>query len=144
MPKQLLDLSTLAPERPVVAIDGAAYEMLVPDDLGLLVQTRLERLQRKVQALVDQPTSEDETENDSQVEALEDALHEAVSILLPDLPTETRNKLRDNQCLAIMQAFTAAVGEKKTKAKAPRPIRPIGGSRSRVSNDSTAEGTAIG
>ena len=43
MAEQLLSLETLA--RPTVAVDGHAYEMLLPDDFGIQEIVRIRRLQ---------------------------------------------------------------------------------------------------
>ena len=49
---KLLDLSTIEPERPVVAVDGEPYEMAVPDDYGLIELAKLQRWQNIVRDVV--------------------------------------------------------------------------------------------
>lgn len=138
----LLDLSTLAPERPTVRIDGAVYAMALPTDFGLVEHARLQRLQAKaaaLQALTD-PSDED-------VADLARVVDDLAALVLPGLPAEVRARLGDMQRLAIVQAFRAALGQAATPAPAaaaPRPTRSIGATRSRASSGSTARPGAAG
>jgi hypothetical protein len=143
----LLDLSTLAPERPTIGIDGTAYEMAVPADFGVLERTRIDRLQAKVLKLGDIPEDESDEDADERSRALQRVLTSFAALVLPDVPADVRDKLTDNQLLGIMQAFFTAAGRKTgmvpptAKRKAPRSI---GAKLSRVSNASTEDDLATG
>jgi hypothetical protein len=101
---KLLDLSTVDPERPLIAIDGQGYEMALPEDFGLLELGRLERLRSTVSGIM--ARKDGFTEDDAQKMAR--ALDEFTGMVLPSLPADVRARLRDSQRLAILEAFLQA------------------------------------
>jgi hypothetical protein len=108
MATKLLDLSTIDPERPVIAIDGKEYDMQLPDDFGLSKLAQLQRLQRKAADIVGRV----DALSDSDVQGMADALDGFVLMVLPSVPPEVRAKLRDAQKMNIIAAFRAAAAEK--------------------------------
>ncbi len=139
MSKPLLTLSTLDPERPVIAIDDVRYECRVIEDFGAVEIARMERLLREANRF----RNGDETETDEQAEAraqaAEDACRKAIRLLLPDLPAETLAKLRLMQLLAIVQAYQSFIPAAGQQQALPSPLPSrIGARSSRVSKDSTA------
>ncbi len=137
--KHLLDLSTLEPERPTIAVDGISYEMAVREDFGLLEQARYNRLQREADAIRDK--GDDAAEDD----ALQMAgiLDQIVALLVPHLPTDLRAKLRDQQKWSILAAFGKAAEERNPQQTAtnPQPLPPTttGEKSSPDSSASTAD-----
>lgn len=132
MPKPLLTFETLAPERPTIAIDGAAYELAAPEDFGIMDQARLSRLQKRVNEFAGGADISDED-----AAMLVDALDQLVILILPSLPADVRGRLRDGHKLQIIQAFSQAAGI-VVAATTPRPPKRTGANTSRGSNGSTA------
>ena len=133
MSKNLLDISTLEPDRPTVTIDGVAYEMAVPEDFGLAQQARLGRLHRRISSV----HLDADSLSEADISATETALDELVSLILPTLPAEIRAQLRDVHKRGILQAFTLA-----TEGWRPRPPlspTPTGEQSSPDSSASMAE-----
>lgn len=121
MATQLLDLSTVDPERPLVAIDGVSYEMQLPDDFGLVELARLQRLQRKVADIM----GHTDDLSDGDVQSMAAALDGFATLVLPSVPTDVRAKLRDAQKMAIIEAFRkAAVGKGSPLSQASNPLPP--------------------
>lgn len=137
MSKPLLTLSTLV-ERPVVEIDGAAYEMIVPDDVSLLELARMQRMQAKVQAISAKVES---TEAD--VAAMAEQLEQLVAMILPELPGDVLARLSDVKRMAIISAFVDTVGAKAGTLPS-LTSRPTGANSSPASSASTGELPATG
>lgn len=120
MPKHLLDLSTLEPDRPTIGIDGVAYELAVPDDFGLAAGARIDRLQRRLAAL----RAQDADMSEANLQGLAETLDELLALLVPGLPSEVKAKLRDQQKMRIMAVFMTAAGG----TDLPLPPSPTGAS----------------
>lgn len=130
----LLSLSTLAPERPFITIDGARYELAVPDDFGLTETAAILRAEEGMKSLGD-------TNDEAAVEAAKTHLRTVTSRVLR-APPEVIAKLRDFQCLEVVEAFTRAVGKMSTRTpnRATRR-RQTGATSSRASRASSAPTT---
>lgn len=137
--KPLLELSTLAPERPYITIDGQRYEMVIPDDFGLIEQARLQRLGRQVDDM--RLNERDVTEEEAT--RLGGMLREMVATVMPSLPEDVAGRLTDTMCLSIVTVFTEAAGLTPPK-KNRRARRRTGASLSPASSASTAAGRATG
>jgi len=137
--QQLLSLSTLDPERPVIEIDGQNYECAVAEDFGVIQHTRLERLIRKAQQLRDIAQAETDEDAEERAQEAEDACRKAVAIIMPTLPAAILAKLRLTHLFGIMKAYTdfiQAVG----KLNQPEPLPTLTGDNlSPDSSDSTAD-----
>ena len=134
MGKKILDLNE--PDRPIVAIDGTAYEMAVPEDFGLRDRARFARLAKRLKAISGSTSDADISDED--IDTLVQSLSEAVSLILPGLPAEKRAKLRDGHLLAIVQAFMAPAGtESRETPPEPLPVSQTGETSSQDSSGST-------
>lgn len=137
MAAPILDLSTLAPERPFLTIDGERYELAMPDDFGFVELAHFERLMRECDEL--------QTQGDEAIPVTQDVaarlsvvLSEATSLVLK-APPEVQSKLSDWHRLRVIEAFTPAV-----EAATPRTMtkgRRTSGRSSRASRASTAPPT---
>lgn len=128
-------------ERPVIEIDGRAYAMAVPSDLGYIERTitnaarkRFLRLER-TEAILDEPDA---------AAKLKVALDQSVRVIVPGIPDDVLGRLDDDQKIQIMLAFSRPVTE-VTAAPDPAanetpttPKRTSSKRRSRASSDSTA------
>ncbi len=133
----LISLSTLAPERPTIAIDGTPYELALPEDFGLKEQAQLRKLHRQIA-----PIQSKDDPTDDEIAIMAQALDRLVGLVLPGLPEAVRGKLRDAQKLAILQAFPLAaeirVGEGLLPPKSTTATSSPG------SSDSTGETLSVG
>lgn len=146
MTKPLLNVSTLDPDRPIIAIDGNPYECAVREDFGAIEIVRMERLIARVQAIRAPTAEETDEEADERAVVAETAARKVVAIVLPKLLPETLDKLKLGQLLAIMQAyqsFMTAAGQQEENQPAPLPSR-TGARSSRVSKDSTVATPSAG
>ncbi len=100
--KPALDLSTLAPDRPVIAIDGTKYEMKVPQDFGLVDQARMRKLQPVLQNFFDKGVDDC---TDEEIEQAQDAMASFVEVLLL-APPEVCSNLSHAQREQIIVLFT--------------------------------------
>ena len=110
----VLDLSTIAPIRPVVRIDGDDYEVALSSDFGLVDNHRLEELRKPMAAYASGDSEDQET-----VEAMAAALKEFTGMVLRGSEPELLDKLTEGQRLAIIQVFTDTAGW-----QAPTPATP--------------------
>ena len=102
----LLELSTVAPPRQHIVIDGDRYALVNRSSLGFVQMNRFTRLQRQLY------TSEDldpEDQTDEQVAATSRAMDEIIQIALPDCPRRTLALLPDIDKLRLVRVFTKAV-----------------------------------
>lgn len=116
MPGPILDLSTLAPERPTVRIktkadpEGKLYEMAVPDDLSLADQQFLYARAGRLDTLMSkaEPTTEERQE-------LTMVVDKAASLILRDVPDQVMDELPNLQkqraILVFLSAFATSVEE---------------------------------
>lgn len=134
----LLDLSTLAPERPIVRIDGVDYEMTVAQDLGAREFAEFNRLQAKYRDLfLAARTGQEEDIDGESLAAVVDAL---VRIAIRGVPDETLGRLPfTSKSDVVLHFFGTAglIGEQPMQA-ADQPARSTTPKRSRGSRGSTA------
>lgn len=94
----LLDLSTLI-ERPVIGIDGTAFEILSPDEISIIDSHRLGVWGRRINVLAESLEESDEAE----LEQLIDRVARKVAVGVPD---EVFAKLTGAHKQAIADVFT--------------------------------------
>ena len=119
MGKLLLNLST-AFDRPVIRIDGVDYPLLERGDLGIVDQMRLWQMYGRV-AQIRAKSPDDIAETDGAV--IGAALDTVLQIILPDVPNEVLERLREPQKLAILESFTQAA-EPTTPETLPPESQP--------------------
>ena len=99
-----LELSTLTPDRLIVAIDDAKFSIHVVNDFGLLDQVRIDKLRVPMAEYYD-ATKSKKGVTDDQIEAMADSLAGLVEMIVMDLPKAVAQKLTDVQRLEIVQLF---------------------------------------
>ena len=117
MATRLLTLDTLA-ERPTVCIDKTDYTLKTAEDFGLADLARIQRAQNDLAGLMDR---DDLT--DAEIDRLAGVLDDLTALVLPEMPVEVRDRLRDGQKLAIIRAFREATEASQTPA-APVAAEP--------------------
>lgn len=116
MATRILTLDTLA-ERPTVCIDKTDYALNTPDDFGLADLARIQRAQNDLAGLMDR---DDLT--DAEIDRLAGVLDTFTALILPDMPVEVRDRLRDGQKLAIIRAFRKATDRVSQSDLKPSPM----------------------
>ena len=124
-----LEITTEAPERAKVAIDGKAYELANGRDLDIETQCVIMRTLSRSEWLAGENTAD---ATDEQIEMLVRDVHRSAKALLLDCPGEVYDKLTDDDRLQIVLCF-AQQPAKKTVSKSRRTSK-----RSPGSSDSTA------
>jgi hypothetical protein len=136
----ILTLETLEPERPIIAIDGKPYELVVISDLGVIAQARLFRLISDTKDLAAELDGiKDDRVPELTLHRLEAVLEEATALVLR-APDEVRAKLSDQQKRRVLEAFRSTV-----ETTTPRPTekrRPRGPSTSAGSRGSSPASSA--
>lgn len=143
MATPLLSISTLAPDRPLVDIDGQFYELRARSDLGIVHFVQLEALMAQYGKLIEFVNAGGEpTETDAA--GLELAMDRLCRIFLT-APEDVQDRLNSQNRLAILQAFSEA---SKENAPPPTPTnrasRRTSAKSSRPSSASTAANRAPG
>ena len=130
--KPILELSTLAPERTKIAIDGELYEIALATDFGLLDGYRIEQLQEPMRAY-----SKPGPRTEEIVAKMSEALEDFVGLVLK-APADVIAKLTESQMLQIVGVFTTASGIQTDPPPTPRRARRrTTGKSSRGSNGSS-------
>ena len=111
MATRILTLDTLA-ERPTVCIDKTDYTLKTAEDFGLADLARIQRAQNDLAGLMDRDDL-----SDAEIDRLAGVLDDLTALVLPDMPVEVRDRLRDGQKLAIIRAFREA-----TEASQPQTL----------------------
>lgn len=152
----LLNIDTLV-LRPVIAIDGARYEILAPDELSIVDSHRLGVWGRRVQQLAEGDaarvwSAEDGAENEAELEQLVDRIARRVAVGVPD---DVYGKLTGAHKQAIADVFTGlllrgrfGVAEAIARAAGMETVatslNAIGGSPLPASSGSMAASPATG
>ncbi len=131
MADTLLDLTTLT-ERPIIAIDGATYEILTPDELCVYDSHRFQQWGQRLDALMRLPELGDEEADE--LSGLVCKLSDRIMVGIPD---DVRAKLTEGQRLMVAEVFTELPRQKAAKPKR-KPSRSIGARSRRGSSGSTA------
>lgn len=143
MTEPLLDLTTLAPDRESIFIDGQPYELIAPREASLRENAIIDRCRRALNLVSEQVdktlTPEKRKQADKVITA---ALATAVRVLVPDAPDDVLAKLNDNQRLAIVQAFTRAARQKREATPVNRAERRRSRSTTGSSSPASAGSTA--
>ena len=113
----ILDLGSLFPDRPFIRVDGEAYHLRHEQDLNLTFLARIEKLRRRIADLQAVPEAEEDPE--ARAEEQSRVLHEAVALVMYDLPDEVLGKLNDVQCIAVMDSFARATLRAASLLKIP-------------------------
>jgi hypothetical protein len=120
MATRILTLDTLA-ERPVVCIDKTDYTLKTAEDFGLADLARIQRAQNDLAGLMDR---DDLT--DAEIDRLAGVLDDLTALVLPEMPVEVRDRLRDGQKLAIIKAFREATEASQPQALPSPTNQPTG------------------
>lgn len=105
----ILELSTLAPQRPTVLIrsnlhpEGRHYELTVAADLSIQTQADLGKYGETMAALEGK-----EMPSPADAKRLSEVINKLVVAVLPDLEPEVVEELKDAAKLEIVRAFTQA------------------------------------
>ncbi len=112
----VLSLSTLAPDRPVIEIDGKNYEIAVTGDLGLVESSKFDALQPSILAFskVKGPPSQ------KILKEMSGTMTTFVELIVRDCAKSVTDKLTDGQRLAIVRVFTDATANSVKPAKTKR------------------------
>ena len=132
----ILELSTLAPERPKVKIDGHEYEIAVQTDFGLIAGNNLKRLH---QPMSDYLTTVDDTPTDDVIAAMVAALSSFTLLVIRGATQELVDSLNENQQLQIVEVFTNAAGwTTSPEVTTPTPATPT---RRRSTSEKSSRGS---
>lgn len=109
---QILSISTLV-ERPVILIDGIAYELRAREELGLVEFSRIIHLQKGFGGLEEM---DEVSEGDAAKAVL--ALDNILGILCGDIPA---SKLSDMQKVSIVNAWASQYNTDDSAEGSPDP-----------------------
>lgn len=137
----LLNLDTLV-IRPVIAIDGARYEILAPDELSIVDSHRFGVWGRRVQELADIESAEAEAE-------LEDLVNRIARRVAIGVPSDVYEKLKGAHKQAVVDVFTGLLlrnrlGVAEAIARAAGVSPQTGAIQSQGSSDTSAAGRSGG
>ena len=137
--RPILELSTLAPDRPLITIDGARFEIAVPTDFGLLDEHKLKRLNVHMSAYyeADEPTEE-------VVADMIVALDQFCRIVILESTPEVVDSLTEGQQLQVVEVFTNAAGwtiPPEVAVTMPDPTPPPARRRSRRTSATSSPGS---
>jgi hypothetical protein len=137
MGKLLVTLDTLAPDRDFINIDGVKCELRNADELSLEALAQIMKLAKDVEArsgTVDEPTIED-------MEIAARFASETLDLIMVDLPADVKARLRNDQKIKIIVAFTSVVAPKSRARAATENLGalPTTDVSSHVSRDSMEE-----
>lgn len=127
MAHEILDLNTLVDRRKVRIVsklhpDGEMYDLLNPDELGVMDHQRLATRHGQVQKLqskgLDKLSGKDARE-------LSAALNDFVAIVMPGVEPAVLKELNDGQKTAILQSFENLIPDPEPGAGPTTP--PTGG-----------------
>jgi hypothetical protein len=103
-PEPVLELSTLAPDRPTISVDDKMYELAVMDDFGIDEQQALTRDGAEFDALWN--SNDELSKADKQrLKMLLDRMFERVVL---EMPKTVKAKMKDGLRGQIVMAFTLA------------------------------------
>lgn len=125
----VLDLKTTAPARASIKIDEKSYPLATASDLSISEQMRIARCGARYGSLSEESLGD---LTDEQIDGLSGDVRQAARALLLEAPDDVFEKLTDEQCLLIVQAF-GQEATSKPEAKSSRTSPS-----SRASNGSTA------
>ena len=120
----VLSLSTLAPDRPIVEIDGRNYEIATEGDLGLVNSGRLDELRPTMVAF---SNTKGDKRTPKVLAEMSDAFKTFVELIVRDCDKSVTDKLNDSQRMAIIGVFTDVTTVNVTKPKPkpkPKPATP--------------------
>lgn len=118
MADPILDLSTLAPERPFIRIDGARHDLRVSGDFGIRELAGYNRLTTEAIELQSRVDT-DAPLTDEEAERLSSLLGDAVRYVLM-APDAVVAKLSDEQRMAVLAAFTNTASRAATPTNRKR------------------------
>ncbi len=120
--ESLLDLTTLI-EQPTIKVDGCQYEILHPDQLGVLDFQRLSTMAGRLSGLMKAPDP-----SDADAGELTKIIEDLTDRIMVGVPADVRAKLNESQRIAVAEVFmmlprvqtTAARKRAAAKTKASR------------------------
>lgn len=146
--KPLLDLTTLAPERQFITIDGERYDLVLPSELGLKDALWLDRMSERGRQLAAKGA---DGFTDEEFKELDRLLDQAVQMIVLGLPDEVRARLTVIHKVRLLEVFTQALsgsqpaGQNRAQRRAvERQRKRTGASSSRASNGSTGATPSAG
>ncbi len=148
----LLNIDTLV-QRPVIRIDGVAYEMLNPGELSVLQTMRFVAQARRIEELQNAAIAEHASPDGAPAEELERIADGIVRAVLPAVPAEVINRLSGARKLQVAEVFIMLLLQNRLEAagamadmvrQATRVLEPTGASSLRASSVSTAATRANG
>ncbi len=114
-PKQpVLSLSTLAPDRPIIEIDGKKYEVAVTGDLDLVESSKLKALEPSLTAFY---SVKGDNHSQKSLEEMSVTFTPFVELIVRDCAKSVTDKLKDSQRMAIINVFTNAAAGNVRKPK---------------------------
>ena len=135
MAESLLDLTTLI-EQPTIKINGELYEILHPDQLGVIDFQRLASMGSKVADLLKK--SEPDDDDAAQLNTI---IVDLTDRIMPRIPLDVRAQLTESQRLLVAEVFMTlprVQTRKRTQAKTKEPIRLDGSKQRSDASVSTA------
>ncbi len=99
MADHLLDLTTLI-EQPTIKINGVVYQILHPDQLGILEFQRLSAMAGRVSELMKKDEHDDEDD-----EVLAKIIDKLTNRIMNVVPADVRGSLTQTQKLAVAEVF---------------------------------------
>ena len=144
MAAPLIELTTLI-EQPTIKINGELYEILHPDQLGVIDFQRLASMGSKVSALLkkSEPDDADAAELNTIIVDLTDRI-------MVSIPADVRDKLTESQRIAVAEVFMTLprvqtrATRKRTKAEKATPSRSDGSKPRSDASGSTAATPSVG
>ena len=138
MAAPLIELTTLI-EQPTIKINGELYEILHPDQLGVIDFQRLASMGSKVADLLKKSEPDD-----ADAAQLNTIIIDLTDRIMPRIPLDVRAKLTESQRLLVAEVFMmlprvqTRTARKRTKAKTKEPIRLDGSKQRSDASVSTA------
>lgn len=110
----ILNLSSELPDRKTIAFDGVEYPIRHREELGIAALATLDGIVKEYGSVMSRASTGKEI-TDAEGDALEAPMRRLVDIFW-DAPQDIREKLRPQQLITVMFAFTAALGSKPAGA----------------------------
>jgi hypothetical protein len=99
----VLDLNTSTATRRVIKVDGESYNLRNQNELSLAARVRIARAGARFEDIDDHDKLREIT--DEQIDALQADIRSAARSLIVSIPDAVFERLLDEQCLAVVQAF---------------------------------------
>ena len=132
MADPLLDINTII-ERPAILVDGVRYEILSPDEAGLVDYHRFVAWGKTIDRLIGATDLDD-----GQINELMDAVYKLTDRIMVGVPPEVRERMTDEHRVSVAEVFTRLNGAPEAEnPPVKKANRKTGAKRSRASSVST-------